>query len=243
MKRVLSFTLRNILELLRDPLSYIFALVLPLFLLFIFQKFNIPNEAYLLKNFTPGIVVFGFAFITMFTAVLVSKDKSSLLLLRLSASPMKSYEYIISYFLSTLPLILIQLISFFALALILGLEFSVNIILAILVAVLISLLYIAFGILLGSLVSDKSASGLSSVIVQLVAFTSGMWFSSDLIGKFFNGVCNVLPFKASVDIIKSVISGDNTNILLSTIVYLLYFIVVIILSIIFFKRTLTSDKK
>ncbi len=243
MKRVLSFTLRNILELLRDPLSYIFALVLPLFLLFLFQQFNIPNEAYLLKNFTPGIIVFGFAFITMFTAVLVSKDKSSLLLLRLSASPMKSYEYILSYFLSTLPLILIQLLSFFIFAIILGLEFSVNIILAILVALLISLLYIAFGILLGSLVSDKSAPGISSVIVQLVAFTSGMYFSSDMIGKFFSGLCNSLPFKPSVDIIKSVINGDYANVLISTLVYLLYFIVVITLSIIFFKRTLTSDKK
>ena len=243
MKRTLNFSLRNFKELARDPLSFIFALILPLFLLWIFQQFNIPGEAYKIENFTPGIIVFGFSFITMFTAVLVSKDKSSLFLLRLSASPMKSYEYIFGYFLSSLPLVIIQEVLFILLALVLGLNLSVNLIFAIFLGVIISLLYIAFGILLGTLVSDKAAPGISSVIVQLVAFTSGMYFSSDLIGGFFNTICNILPFKHSVDILKSIINGSFENITFSLIVFALYLIVAVILAIIFFKQSLKSDKK
>ena len=226
------------------PLPFsIFAIILPLFLLWIFQQFNIPGEVYKLENFTPGIIIFGFSFITMFTAVLVSKDKSSLLLLRLSASPMKSYEYILGYFLSSLPIVIIQQVLFVLLSLLLGLTISVNLIYTVLIGIVISLLYVAFGILLGSLVSDKAAPGISSVIVQLVAFTSGMYFSSDLIGGFFEVICNILPFKSSVDLLKGVLNGNYENALLSIVVFTVYLLIASILAVIFFKKSLKSDKK
>ena len=61
--RILNFAKRNFKEIIRDPLSIVFAIILPLFLLFIFQQFNIPNEAYKLENFTPGVLIFSFSFI------------------------------------------------------------------------------------------------------------------------------------------------------------------------------------
>lgn len=243
MKRTLNFALRNIKELLRDPLSFIFALLLPLFLLWIFQQFDIPGEAYILSNFTPGIIVFGFAFITMFSATLVSKDKSTSFLLRLSASPMKSHEFVLGYFISCLPLVLMQIVLFIILAVILGLTFSINLIYSLLLGVIISLLFIAFGILLGSLVSDKSAPGISSIIVQLVAFTSGMYFSADMIGGFFATLCEILPFKACVGCLKNVINGNYDNFLISIIIFGVYLIIITILSVIFFNKSLKSDKK
>lgn len=59
--RTISFAKRNIKELIRDPLSIIFSIILPLFLLIIFQQFNIPSEVYKLENFTPGIIIFSFS--------------------------------------------------------------------------------------------------------------------------------------------------------------------------------------
>ena len=97
--RIINFAKRNFKEIARDPLSLIFAIILPLFLLFVFQQFNIPNESYKLENFTPGMVVFGFSFITLFTAMLISKDRTTSLLIRLGVSPMKSREYILGYML------------------------------------------------------------------------------------------------------------------------------------------------
>ena len=95
--RMLNFAKRNFKELIRDPLSLIFEILLPIFLLFIFQQFNIPGESYKLENFNPGIIVFGFSFVTLFTATLVSKDRSSSFLIRLGTSPMKSSDYILGY--------------------------------------------------------------------------------------------------------------------------------------------------
>ena len=108
--------------------------------------------------------------------MLISKDRTTSLLIRLGVSPMKSIEYIMGYILSLIPIILIQNILFFVLAIVLGLSFSINIILAGVVSVVISLLFIAIGILLGSLFTEKASSGISSIIVQLVRFTSGMYF-------------------------------------------------------------------
>ena len=93
--RALNFAKRNFKELIRDPLSLIFEIALPLFLLFIFQQFNLPNELFKINNFTPGIIVFGFAFITLFSATLIAKDRTSSLLIRLGTSPMKPKDYII----------------------------------------------------------------------------------------------------------------------------------------------------
>ena len=154
--RTLNFAKRNFKEIIRDPLSIIFSVLLPLFLLFIFKQINIPSESYELQNFTPGIVVFGFSFITLFTAMLVSKDRTSSLLIRLGISPMKPIEYILGYMLSIIPLILIQNVLFFILAIVLGLSFSINIIWAILISIVIAILFIAIGIIIGKFIFRKS---------------------------------------------------------------------------------------
>ena len=49
--RMINFAKRNFKELIRDPLSLVFEIALPLFLLFIFQQFDIPAENYRLENF------------------------------------------------------------------------------------------------------------------------------------------------------------------------------------------------
>ena len=242
--RTLNFAKRNFKELMRDPLSLIFAIILPLFLLFIFQQFNIPSESYKLENFTPGIIVFGFSFITLFTAMLISKDRTTSLLIRLGVSPMKSIEYIMGYILSLIPIILIQNILFFVLAIVLGLSFSINIILAGVVSVVISVLFIAIGILLGSLFTEKASSGISSIIVQLVCFTSGMYFPIEMLGNTFRKICEYLPFESAVTIIKGIM--NNKMELISTrniIVFSIYAIIILIIATIVFENKKISDNK
>lgn len=242
--RMLNFAKRNFKELTRDPLGLIFQIILPLFLLFIFQQFNIPSESYKLENFTPGIIVFGFSFITLFTATLVSKDRNSSLLIRLGTSPMKSSDYILGYIVSLLPIIIIQDILFFVVSILLGLSFSINILYTILVSILVSILFIALGILIGSLVSEKATGGVGSVIVQLVCFTSGMYFSKDLMGNVFAMICKILPFEGSLNIVKGVLNNNLGIISISNIiVFSLYTILILIASIIVFKKKMFSDNK
>lgn len=242
--RTLNFAKRNFKEIIRDPLSIIFSVLLPLFLLFIFKQINIPNESYELHNFTPGIVVFGFSFITLFTAMLVSKDRTSSLLIRLGISPMKPIEYILGYMLSIIPLTLIQNVLFFILAIALGLSFSINIIWAILISIVVAILFIAIGIILGSLFSEKASSGISSIVVQLVCFTSGMYFPRELLGDVFSRICEYLPFESCVTIIKGVMNANLESITIrNIIVFSIYTILALIISIFIFKEKMISDNK
>lgn len=242
--RTLNFAKRNFKEIIRDPLSIIFSVLLPLFLLFIFKQINIPNESYELHNFTPGIVVFGFSFITLFTAMLVSKDRTSSLLIRLGISPMKPIEYILGYMLSIIPLTLIQNVLFFILAIALGLSFSINIIWAILISIVVAILFIAIGIILGTLFSEKASSGISSIVVQLVCFTSGMYFPRELLGDVFSRICEYLPFESCVTIIKGVMNANLESITIrNIIVFSIYTILALIISILIFKEKMISDNK
>ena len=242
--RIINFAKRNFKEIIRDPLSIIFAILLPLFLLFIFQQFNIPSENYKLENFTPGIIIFGFSFLTLFTAMLVAKDRSTSLLIRLGTSPMKPVEYILGYIISIIPIIIIQNVLFFILAIILGLSFSINIILAILVSIVIAILFIAIGILIGSTFTEKASSGISSIVVQLVCFTGEMYFPKEMLGNAFAKICNILPFESCVTIIKGIMNNNIQIISLrNIIVFLTYTIAILAISIIVFKRKMISDNK
>lgn len=208
--RTIIFAQRNFKEIVRDPVSIIFAVILPLFLLYIFQQFKIPNEIYNIENFTPGIIIFSLAFITMFTASLVAKDRCSSLTARLGVSPMKSINYILGYILSVIP---------------------------------ISILFISLGILIGTITTEKSSSGISSIIVQLVAFTSGMYFTTDMVGSTFSTICHILPFESTLNITKDILNSNYNNILPSILIVGIYIVIVIILTIILFKRKMISDNK
>ncbi|MBR2590892.1 MAG: ABC transporter permease [Clostridia bacterium] len=242
--RTMNFAKRNFKEIIRDPLSVVFAVLLPLLLLFIFQQFKIPSDNYRLENFTPGIVVFGFSFISMFTATLVSKDRTSSFLIRLGVSPMKPVEYILGYVLAIIPMIALQNVLFFILAVVLGLPFSVHIIWAILVSFAVSVLFIALGIIIGSVFSEKASSGIASIVVQLVCFTSGMYFPREMLGKGFSKVCEFLPFESCVTIIKGVMNNDLAGITpRNIIVFAAYTVVVFVIAVVLFQKKMLSDNK
>ncbi len=242
--RMLNFANRNFKELIRDPLSLVFEIALPIFLLFIFQQFDIPADNYKLENFTPSIILFGFSFITLFSATLIAKDRTSSLLIRLGTSPMKSSDFILGYILSIIPVVLTQEILFFIVAIILGLKFTISIIPTIIVATIISIFFISMGILIGSLVNEKGTGGLGSVIVQLVCFTSGMYFPKEVMGGVFEFICKILPFEGCLNIIQAVLHNNFSNVEpIHIIVFSIYFIVVILLSIIIFKKKMVSDNK
>jgi len=242
--RTLNFAKRNFKELIRDPLSLVFEIILPIFLLFIFQQFKIPEENYRLENFTPAIILFGFSFITLFTSTLIAKDRTSSFLIRLGISPMKSSDYILGYIISIIPIIIIQDILFFIVSMLLGLSFSITIIYTIIVSIIVSIFFITLGILIGSLVSERGTGGLGSIIVQLVCFTSGMYFPKELVGKVFAKICEILPFESCLNIIKGVLN-NNLNIITTRniIVFLGYTIVTLIISVIVFKKNMISDNK
>lgn len=97
--RIKAFCIRNIKELLRDPLSYIFCLGFPIIMVTIMTIVNnsIPKEAgieiFKLKFLSPAIIIFGYAFVMLFTSILISKDRTSTFLTRLYAVSNEIYRF------------------------------------------------------------------------------------------------------------------------------------------------------
>ena len=103
MNKVLNFYKRNIKEVLRDPIIYIFCLGFPIvmfLLFFVINKFSSGNTpTFELMSLTPGIIVFSYSFVMLTLAIIVSKDRQTFFLKRLYSSPMKSRHFILGYFL------------------------------------------------------------------------------------------------------------------------------------------------
>ena len=99
MRRMLSFANRTMKEILRDPLTMAFGLGFPVVLLLLLSliQANIPVEMFELTHLTPGITVFGLSFMTLFSAQLISKDRTSSLLTRLYTTPLKATDFILEH--------------------------------------------------------------------------------------------------------------------------------------------------
>ena len=186
--RMLTLALRNTKEILRDPINLAFGLGFPLVLIFLLSAIqsNVPIELFEIESLAPGVSVFGLAFMTLFSATLISRDRSSALLQRLYTTPLTARDFIFGYTLPIIPLSVAQSLVCYMAALALGLELSINILYAVLLMIPLSVLYIALGLLCGSLLNDKQVGGVcGALLTNLSAWMSGVWFDLELVGGAF----------------------------------------------------------
>ena len=132
---------------------------------------------------------------------------------RLYTTPLTSLDFILGYTLPLLPIAVAQSFICYAAAIVLGLDVSVNILLAVLVVVPVSLLYIALGLLCGSVLSDKQVGGVcGALLTNLSAWLSGVWFDLDLVGGAFKKIAYLLPFVHAVDMERALLAGDAAGV-------------------------------
>ncbi len=213
--RVRTFSIRTMKEILRDPLTIAFGLGFPVVLLLLLSAMqaNIPVEMFTIERLTPGITVFGLAFMGLFAATLVAKDRESALLQRLYTTPLTAWEFILGYILPLLPVALAQSVICYAVALCLGLPFRINILYAIIGIIPIALFFISLGVACGSVLGVKAASGIcGGLLTNVSAWLSGIWFDLALVGSVFQAIANVLPFVHAVELARSLLSGNFVGI-------------------------------
>ncbi len=242
--RMITFSVRNIKEILRDPLNLIFGLGFPLVLLVLLSviQANIPVSMFELEALTPGITVFGLAFTSLFGATLVAKDRESAFLQRLYTTPLTSSDFILGYALPLVPIALAQSIICYIAAFAIGLEFSFNNFVALLFIVPVSLFYISLGLLCGSILNVKQIGGIcGGLLTNLSAWLSGIWFDLDLVGGTFKKISYALPFVHAVELEKAAVAGDFENILPHFFVVLAYTIVVVLLAVLLFLRQMKKN--
>jgi ABC-2 type transport system permease protein len=208
---MLTFARRCARELLRDPLNLVFGLGFPLVLLVLLSSLqrNIPVPLFEIDTLAPGITVFGLAFMTLFSATLVAKDRESALLQRLYTTPLTDLDFILGYMLPLLPIALGQTAICYLFSMALGLTVSVNIVYAVLGILPMAVFNIALGLLCGSVLGVKQVGGIcGALLTNLSAWLSGVWFDLELVGGFFQKIAKVLPFFHGAELEKALFRGD-----------------------------------
>lgn len=215
MMRMFSYSLRTAREILRDPLNLGFGLGFPLVLLFLLSAIqaNIPVSLFELEMLTPGLTVFGLAFMTLFSAALIAKDRSSSLLQRLYTTPLRPSDYILGYMLPVLPISAAQSLLCYLAAACLGLKLTINVLWALLLLIPAEIFFIALGLLCGSVLTDKQVGGIcGALLTNLTAWLSGVWFDLNLVGGAFKTIAYALPFVHAVEMERAVLAGNYSAI-------------------------------
>jgi len=209
--RLMTFSKRCTKEIIRDPLNLCFGLGFPLVLLLLLNALqaNIPVSLFEINKLTPGITVFGLAFMTLFSATLVAKDRESALLQRLYTTPLTGIDFILGYMFPFLPLALGQTVICYLFALLLGLDISVNIIYAVIGIIPMAVFNISLGLLCGSIFGVKQVGGIcGAFLTNLSAWLSGVWFDLRLAGGIFEKIASFLPFFHAAQAEKALFSGN-----------------------------------
>lgn len=220
--RILVFTRRNLKEILREPLSLIFNFAFPIVMLLLFYCFIMGKDKetiertmpmFLPNRIVPSIVIFGFSFLSLFTGMLVAKDQSTAFAIRLKASPLEPYELFMGYFIPMVFIAYIQMLIVYIVGFIFSLMtevvfdlFSFQILLTFVANLPIMIFFISIGILIGLLVNEKAVGGIASLIVNLVAITSGMFMPIDQMGCF-KCFSTILPFLHAVSLSQNIVSN------------------------------------
>jgi len=247
MKRTLIFARRVTLELLRDPLSYIFALGFPIVMLLVMTLVNqsIPEEAamtvFTLPSLVPAVWVFGMTFLMLFSAQLLAKDRTEAFLIRLYLSPMTSADFLMGYLLPAAVLGILQGLITFLTGIVIGLFTGEFISLSgVLLSVLLSLpsllLFISMGLLFGAVLSERAAPGISSAVISAASLLGGIWMDVDLMGGLWLDVCRALPFYHAVKLARSGAALKAEGIPLSLTVVCIYGILLFLLAALLFRR-------
>lgn len=209
--RMLTFANRTFKEIIRDPLTVAFGLGFPLVVLLLLTAIqaNVPVALFELDKLTPGICVFGLSFVSLFSAMLISKDRETSLQRRLFTTPLTAADFLLGYSLPMLPISVLQSVICYVAALILGLKPTVGILWAMLFLLPAALLYIAIGLLCGSLLTDKQVGGIcGALLTNLTAWLSGVWFDVSLMGNVFKKIADALPFIHAVELERAALAGD-----------------------------------
>lgn len=236
--RTIIFANRVAKEIVRDPISLFFGLIFPLILLGLLSAINqsIPVDLFNIASLAPGIVVFGLSFMALFAAQIVSKDRATLFLARLYTTPMTASNFIFGYIAPLLVMALIQGVVTLLVAVPMGLSLSIHM-LTLLVAIMpIALFYIAFGIVSGTLFSEKAAVAIcGAILTNVSAWLSGIWFDLNLVGGTFKEIAYMLPFVHAVEMAKAAMAGEMTMIFPHMWWVLGYTIVITLLAIFVFQ--------
>ncbi len=239
MKKIIAFSKRNALEIVRDPLTILFGAGLPVVLIYLLSAIqkNIPASLFEIMSLMPGVVVFSLSFVTLFSSLLIAKDRQGMFLTRLYTTPMRAKDFLIGYMLPLLPIGLVQAAVCVLVSVPLGVKISGNLLLMLIVSLPAILFNVSLGLLFGSILTDKQVGGVcGALLTNVSAWLSGIWFDVNLVGGAFSKIANALPFIHAVEAERCALAGDMMGVVNHIWVVLVYAILALLLAVYLFLR-------
>jgi ABC-2 type transport system permease protein len=157
-----------------------------------------------------GMNLMGSAIWGMGFSIVESRQKK--LLKRLVASPMPRWQYLASYLLSRLSMLVIEVVGFLGFArLIFGVPFRGSMWQLGLLCVLTSLAFSALGLLVASRAKTmEAASGLMNLVMLPMWILSGVFFSATRFPGVIQPVVRALPLTAAIEALRgNMLQGTN----------------------------------
>lgn len=157
-----------------------------------------------------GMNLMGSAIWGMGFSIVESRQKK--LLKRLVASPMPRWQYLASYLLSRLSMLVIEVVGFLGFAkLVFGVPFRGSFWQLGLLCVLTSMAFSALGLLVASRAKTmETASGLMNLVMLPMWILSGVFFSAARFPAVVQPVVRVLPLTAAIDALRgNMLQGMN----------------------------------
>jgi len=239
------FANRNFKEIVRDPLSLILGVLLPIFFILLFSTIskNAPIEVFKPISIVPGLTIFGFTFTTMFLGLLIAKDKSTSFLTRLFISPLKPKDFIIGYAIPLLPFSLIIGAVCLSVGVFVGVPLSIKIVYTLLSFVPYILFSIFVGIFLGVVRNEAQILAIGNIYIIASALLGGAWMDVNILGETIKRITEFLPFSHAIEFSRIILSGRQDNSWIHLAIVTGYAILFFILSVYFFTRKMKSDNK
>ena len=200
-------------EVYRDPLSISLGVAMPAAMLVLFVTIgkNTALDIFTPIALAPAVAVFSFAFLTMFSAVLLTRDRQTAFLTRLLTTPLRPREFILAYTIPFLPAALLQIVACFAVAAVFGINLDLSIAASLIVLVPAAITCIGLGMLVGSLCTENQVAGIGSVVIVVASLFGGAWMNLREIGGVFEAIGYALPFAHAIDATRAIIKGARLS--------------------------------
>jgi ABC-2 type transport system permease protein len=232
---------RNFIVMWRDWLALGVNVALPAAMLVILQALEGVDSFFSPTSLVPGICLFGFAMLTMVSAMALAQDRESSMFERLLTTPVGANEFVAGYSVPYLGIASLQTVMVFLIALPFGITIRGSVLVVVLFLFLMAIWYVAIGMILGSALPYVAVSGVWSIVLILTIF-GGTWVNLPEIGGVFVTVADLLPFAHAMEAMRGVmiqgagfgdVTGDLTWVLA-------YVAVTVVVAVVLFRRRMTA---
>jgi len=189
------------------------------------------NSKQLPITFASGFFVMSLFWLALNASNIILKDYHERVILRILCAPISKQSYILQSILSIFSVTLIQIIFFVVMCTFgLKLSFGQNIAAVILVLSACSFMFVAFGVMLISIVNDmRKLSTINSMVVTIMCMLGGCYWPLNIMPNFLQKIALIFPTTYAAVLTKNVLLSKPLGSMFLDIIIVISFCILFIL--------------